>query len=180
MTIDMVQVRRAAVVLAASALCVWPAYAQPSMGGRAALVQKLADCRKVADDSARLACFDAAATALEQAEAKGDIVVVDRAQAQQVRRQAFGLSLPSLSVFDRGDKPEQVNSIESVITAARADSTGRWVLTLEDGSTWTQIEVDPPAIKPKAGKPVRVRKAPMGGFLLNVDGQHALRVRRTD
>lgn len=149
------------------------------MGGRAALVQKLTDCRKVADDSARLACFDAAAGALEQAEAKGDIVVVDRAQAQQVRRQAFGLSLPSLSVFDRGDKPEQVESIESNITTARADPTGRWTLTLEDGSTWTQIEVDPPAIKPKAGMPVRVRKAPMGGFLLSVDGKHALRVRRT-
>ncbi len=150
------------------------------MGGRAALVQKLADCRKVADDSARLSCFDTAAAALEQAEAKGDIVVVDRAQAEQVRRQAFGLRLPSLSVFDRGDKPEQVDSIESTITAARVDATGRWSLTLEDGSTWTQVEVDPPAIKPKAGKPVRIRKAPMGGFLLNVDDQRAFRARRTD
>ncbi len=150
------------------------------MGGRAALVQKLADCRKVADDSARLACFDAAAGALEQAEAKGDIVVVDRAQAQQVRRQAFGFSLPSLSVFDRGDKPEQVDSIESKITAVRADPTGKWVLKLEDGSTWTQIDVGSPSIRPKAGMPVKVRKATMGSFLLSVDGQRAFRARRTD
>lgn len=143
------------------------------------MVQKLAECRNVADDSARLACFDTAAAALEQAEAKGDIVVVDRAQAQQVRRQAFGFGLPSLSVFDRGEKPEAIDSIESKITAARTDPTGRWTLNLEDGSTWSQVEVDPPAIKPKPGMPVRVRKAPMGGYLLNVDGQHAFRVRRT-
>ena len=78
MTIDMVQVRRAAVVLAASTLCAWPAYAQqPSMGGRAALVQKLADCRKVADDSARLACFDAA---------EGGVVVVHDFAGSQWRR----------------------------------------------------------------------------------------------
>ena len=150
------------------------------MEGRAALVQKLADCRKVADDAARLACFDAAAAALEQAEAKGDIVVVDRAQAQQVRRQAFGFRLPSLSVFDRGDKPEEVDSIESSIVSARTEPTGKWVLKLEDGSTWTQIDVDSPSIKPKAGMPVRVRKATMGSFLLSVDGQRAFRARRTD
>ena len=180
MTNAMVRVRHAAVVLAASTLCAWPAYAQPSMEGRAALVQKLADCRKVADDATRLACFDGAAAALEQAEAKGDIVVVDRAQAQQVRRQAFGFRLPSLSVFDRGDKPEEVDSIESRIVSARTEPTGKWVLKLEDGSTWTQIDVDSPSIKPKAGMPARVRKATMGSFLLSVDGQRAFRARRTE
>ena len=150
------------------------------MEGRAALVQKLADCRKVADDATRLACFDGAAAALETAEAKGDIVVVDRAQAQQVRRQAFGFRLPSLSVFDRGDKPEEVDSIESRIVSARTEPTGKWVLKLEDGSTWTQIDVDSPSIKPKAGMPARVRKATMGSFLLSVDGQRAFRARRTE
>lgn len=180
MTIALVRVRRAAVALAALPLCAWPAYAQPSMEGRAALVQKLADCRKVADDTARLACFDTTAAALEQAEAKGDIVVVDRAQAQQVRRQAFGFRLPSLSVFDRGDKPEEVDSIESQITTARTDPNGKWILQLEDGSTWTQIDVDSPSMKPRAGMPVKIRKATMGSFLLSVDGRRAFRARRTD
>ena len=53
----------------------------------------------------RLACFDAAAARLDEAEKKGDIVVVDRRQAQEVRRQAFGFTLPSLTLFDRGRGP---------------------------------------------------------------------------
>src|SRR5690606_15796466 len=67
------------------------ALAQTAPPERAATVQALADCRKLSEDSARLACYDKAVAALDQAEARGDIVVVDRDQARKVRRQAFGL-----------------------------------------------------------------------------------------
>ena len=66
---------RPALAAAVLAACASSAVAQPKSETRAALVQTLSDCRKVADDPARLACYDAAAAALEQAEAKGDIVV---------------------------------------------------------------------------------------------------------
>ena len=39
--------------------------------GRAAVVQALADCRKLTEDTARLACYDKAAGDLDQAESKG-------------------------------------------------------------------------------------------------------------
>jgi hypothetical protein len=45
---------------------------------RAAALQAVANCRKLTGDSARLACCDKAAPGLHQAEAKGQIVVIDR------------------------------------------------------------------------------------------------------
>jgi len=129
-------------------------------------LQRLIDCRKIADNTARLACFDAAAAAMDQAEAKGDIVVVDREQARAVRKQAFGFTLPSLAIFERGEKPEQIDHVSGVIAAARADANGKWVLRLEDGAVWRQIDGDAPHRDPKAGMPVEVKSATLGSYLL--------------
>ncbi|HEX6865720.1 MAG TPA: hypothetical protein VF122_00670, partial [Caulobacteraceae bacterium] len=62
---------------------------------RPPVLQAVVDCRAIADSSARLACYDAAAARLDEAEAKGDVVVLDREQRQQARREAFGFTMPS-------------------------------------------------------------------------------------
>ncbi len=77
--------------------------------GRAQALQDLARCRTITDDQARLACFDKAAATFDEAEKAGDIVVVDKAQAGEVKRQAFGLNLNgALGIFDRGIHAEKV------------------------------------------------------------------------
>ena len=82
-------------------------------------MQQLLDCRKLADSAARLACYDKAAATMDQAEAKGDIVVVDREQARKVRRQAFGFTLPSITLFERGEKPEEISTMnETTVVSA--------------------------------------------------------------
>lgn len=162
-------------VLAASG-----AAAQPRTEGRAALVQKLSDCRKLTDDPARLACYDSATAALEQAEAKGDIVVVDREQARTVRRQAFGFQLPSLSMFERGDEKDTVDNVAGKIAQARQDGSGKWILRLEDGAVWQQVDVQELSLYPKAGQAVTIRKASLGSFMASVEGRRAFRVRRVE
>lgn len=174
---------RPSLALSAFAACVLAASgatAQPKPEGRAALVQTLSDCRKLTEDAARLACYDSATAALEQAEAKGDIVVVDREQARTVRRQAFGFSLPSLSMFERGEEKEQVDSVTGKIASARQDGTGKWILRLEDGAVWQQIDVQELSLYPKAGQSVTVRKATLGSFMASVEGRRAFRVRRVE
>ena len=156
------------------------AQAQPRTEGRASLVQTLSDCRKLTEDTARLACYDQATAALEQAEAKGDIVVVDREQARTVRRQAFGFSLPSLSVFERGEERDTVDNVEAKIASARQDGSGKWVLRLEDGAVWQQVDVQELSLYPKPGQNVTIRKATLGSFLASVEGRRAFRVRRVE
>jgi hypothetical protein len=158
------------------------ALAAPPPGGvkpsRAGVLQGLLDCRSKTDNAERLACYDAAAAVMDQAEAKGDIVVVDREQSKAIRRQAFGFTLPSLSLFERGDKPEHIDQVSGVIAAARADANGKWVLRLEDGAVWRQIDGDAPHRDPKAGMPVEIKAATLGSYLLSVDGQRSYRAHR--
>jgi hypothetical protein len=176
----MIRPTLALAALLACAAAVPGAAAQPRSDDRAALVQKLADCRKTTDDGARLSCYDAAVAALEQAQAKGEIVVVDREQARTVRRQAFGFSLPSLSMLERGDEKDPVDQVSAKIASARQDASGKWTLRLEDGAVWQQIDVGGLTLAPKAGDTVTIRRASLGSFLASVEGRRALRVRRVN
>lgn len=154
------------------------AWAQPAAQGRPATLERLLACRAMADRDARLSCFDAAAAALDQAEAKGDVVVVDRDQANRVRKQAFGLTLPSLSLFDRGEASRPMEEIVAKVKAAHRGGDGRWLIELEDGATWQQTDQEPLPRSPKPGSEAKVRRAAMGSFMMNIDGQRALRVKR--
>ncbi|HVI31287.1 hypothetical protein [Phenylobacterium sp.] len=180
MTISKARASLGAALLGAVALTGAPALAQGKPEARAATLQKLSDCRKVADSTARLACYDAAAAELETAEAKGDIVVVDREQARTVRRQAFGFSMPSLTLFERGEKAEEVDTITAKVASASMNGAGKWVVELEDGAVWVQIDANEVPLSPKAGDPVRIRRASMGSYLMSVKNQRSFRARRQE
>lgn len=169
----------AALMLAALTLA-GPAAAQKAGDGRAPILGKLADCRKIADNGQRLACFDAVAAEMDVAEKKGDIVVVDREQARTVRRQAFGFHMPSITLFEKGEKAEEVDSLTGTVKAARMTGAGKWVIELEDGAVWAQIDATEVPFPPKSGDPVRIKKASMGSFLMIVKNQRAFRARRQE
>jgi hypothetical protein len=152
----------------------------PDAQVRAQELQQLIDCRKMTDGAARLACYDQAATALDQAEAKGDIVVVDREQARKVRRQAFGFSLPSITLFERGEKPEEVAQAEDKIASAHKALTGKWEIKLESGGTWVQVDLTEIPIDPKPGQTVRIKKAAMGSYMMTIGNQRAVKVHRVE
>jgi hypothetical protein len=167
-------------VALAAALCGTGASAQTKPEARSAMLQKLVDCRKLTEEPARLACYDAATAALDQAEAKGDVVIVDREQARKVRRQAFGFSLPSMSLFERGESEEELENVNGRIGAVRFNNSGKLVLRLEDGATWEQTDVTPISLTPKPGQSVKIRKATLGSYLLSVDGHRAYRAKRVE
>ena len=155
--------------------------------GRAELVKALSDCRAITDPTERLACYDKAAAALDEAQTKGDVVIVDRQQAQAVKRQAFGFNLgATLSIFDRpggkaAGKDKDVD--ESITTVARSISqtaTGKWIITLEDGAVWRQIDTDTLYSDPHAGSKIHIRHAALGSFLMSIDGQTSIRVHRDE
>ncbi len=145
---------------------------------RAAVVQEVLDCRKLTDAAQRLACYDKAVDGMAQAEEKGDLVTVDREQRRAVRKQAFGLSLPSLAIFDRGEKPEEVNKITATVASATKGPAGWWTIKLDDGAVWKQIADGDLLRDPHAGSTVTIRKASLGSYFMNVDGQQAIRVHR--
>ena len=148
---------------------------------RPELFQALVRCRTVADAGARLACFDNAAAALQAATERRDVVVVDRAQVRESRRRLFGLALPRLPIFggsaDEEDE-EEIRAIESDIVSAYQAGYGRWVVRLEDGSTWVQVDDNVIAARPRVGQAVRVSRGALGSYTMRVNGQPGVRVRR--
>lgn len=156
-----------------------PASAADSQAKRAAAFQAVLDCRTTQDPAARLACFDAAAASMGEAEKKGEIVVIDREQATTARKQAFGFELPSLAIFDKVMDKADLDRVTVVLKDAYRGADGKWAMVLEDGAVWRQVDGESLYKAPHAGSVVKIRRAAMGSFLLNVDGQTAIRAQRS-
>jgi hypothetical protein len=152
------------------------AAAQTRSEGRAAVLQGLLDCKAKSDPTERLACYDAAAGAIDTAEQKGDIVVVDREQAKAARKQAFGLGLPSLDMFNKAEAtPEEANRIEDTVDRG---GDGKWVFELSGGAVWQYYDAADLGRQPKKGSKAEVRKGAVGGYFLSLDGQSGARAKR--
>ncbi len=172
-----------AVTLTTLAVVGYPAVAADPAKPRTPILAKLVECRTITTDAARLACYDVQVRQLDQAERNEEVVVVDRTAIRKARRSLFGLTLPDLSIFgdrDERGKPEEegVSKIETTIKRAEQNPRGRWVLTLEDGARWIQIDNRTLARTPKPGTAIVIRKAAMGSYLANIDKQIAIRVNR--
>lgn len=172
---------RVPLIVVAGLAAASPAFAQKAAGSeaRAAAFQSVLDCRKISESAARLACYDAAAAKMGEAETRGDIVVIDRAQASAAHRGAFGLKVPNLEFVNRALKAEEVDRIDGVVKAAWQGQSGRWNFELEDGAKWRQISGDLMR-RPKSGSKVRIRKGTLGSFLMNVDEQASIKVHRDE
>ncbi|MEH0197084.1 hypothetical protein V7S57_16525 [Caulobacter sp. CCNWLY153] len=157
-----------------------PAAALAGPAGPTAL-DAVTACRAIPEAEARLACYDKAAGALVAADAAGDIVVLDRQKVESVKREAFGFNLPKLDLFGgKGEKAEALDRVEGVAKQTWQNGTGGWTIVLEDGAKWDQVGRDPVRRAPKPGSKIAIRKASMGSFFLNIDGQTAIRARRVD
>ena len=121
---------------------------------RPELFEALVRCRAVTDDAARLQCFDAAAAALDAAAERREVVVVDRAQVRESRRRLFGLALPRLPIFgggdDDADDAEEIDHVEGVVASASQNGNGQWIVRLQDGAIWVQVDNSSLALRPRA------------------------------
>jgi hypothetical protein len=154
----------------------------PPREGPPAAFARAVQCRTVADAQERLACYDREVAALEQAERTSEIRVVDRRQVRQTRRSLFGLVLPDINIFggdSSADGEEGISEVNSTIRSFTQDPYGKYTFVLADGARWRQID-SRDIIEPKAGQPIRIRRAAMGSFLANVNRQIAVRVRRVN
>jgi hypothetical protein len=163
------------------ALAVVPAAAQERPAGNPAALDQVYQCASITDQAQRLACYDSAVGRLREAQTSGDLVAVDRAQAQEVEREAFGFSLPSLPrIFGRGEDGAEPEFAEMQLTldrvVMRRDGTATFYMT--NGQVWTQVDNENPR-NARAGGEVTIRRASLGSFLMSLRNGPALRVRRT-
>lgn len=160
--------------------------AAEKLRNRPELFRNLVDCRGITDNAQRLACYDRSVGALEEAEKKKDLVVVDRKEIRETKKSLFGFSLPKLSLFgggdegdDKGDKADEIQEIESTVVSVRPTKGGDWALRLaNDAGTWeTGGSLTVP---PRAGDKVKIRKASLGSYLGSVGISRGIRFRRVE
>jgi hypothetical protein len=113
-----------------------------------AAVSAVYQCRSVTDDTARLACFDAAAAELKKAEDARTLVFADEEE------------FPAF----KGEE------LVSKIQAARTNQAGRWIITLPDGTRWLQTDGVQPTFPPKAGDAIVLKRGMMGNYRAKTRG----------
>jgi len=150
--------------------------AGPVDTGSPAQVQRLMQCRTIESPQERLACFDRETEAMGRAIASKDLVVIDKEKARQAKRSLFGFSIPNFGgLFGGGN--DDVSQIESTIKGTGHNVDGGWIITLADGSIWSQTD-DWPGLDPRPGKKVIVKRGALGSFRLMIPGQNGIKVKR--
>jgi hypothetical protein len=161
----------------AAALTTTAAEARTPPTGTPATVQSLLACQSITDPGQRLSCFDKAAQGFADAMNKKEVVVVDKARANEAKRSLFGFSVPNFSaLFGGGD--DQVNQIESTVAGAIENGYEGWTVKLADGSTWQQTDGAPVALPPRRGDKVVVRRGTMGSYYIKLGSQPGFKARR--
>ena len=163
------------ILTASLSLLATPAFADDDPPPPPPVFQAVVDCRALTDPAARLACFDRTVETMATASSAHELAVFDRTTMREARRGIFGLGLPRLRLFS-ASQSEEVNEIDGTITSVRSSSDGFPIFVLQDGARWKQTEGR--NLFPRAGNPIHIRRAAMGGFMANVAGQPAVRVIR--
>ena len=174
-----------------------PALAQSSNIGSKlpAELQKLYDCRTVADPIAKAGCYDLAMDAFDSARQSGEIATVTRQEIQEVQKESFGFNIPSLpkigSIFGGGDKSGKTakakdakfDQLVSPILSVSNNGAGKMRFNLENGQIWVQTSNSTLAAKRIMRKDVKdahIQRAALGSFKLQVNGKGpSVKVRRT-
>ena len=169
--------REPTLVLTAFALLVSPSAAssRPVQAGTPAQVERLMACRSITAADQRLACYDREAAAVNTAIANRDLVMVDKEKARAAGRSLFGFTVPNFGgLFGNND---ELSQIEGTIKSMGHNADGGWVITLEDGSVWSQTD-DWPGLEPRPGKKVIVKRGILGSYSLLIPGQNGIKVKR--
>lgn len=146
-----------------------------------ALIGKIAECTKITDTAARLACFDREAGALVSAANSGEIKIVEQDSIRKARRELFGYTVPNAGLFktDGRDDTKESRRLSSTITKVRRVSSIEWHIWIEEGNARWRLKSDAAGFRePKVGEPVEFKPAAMGTFWVKVNGRTRVRGKR--
>lgn len=138
--------------------------------------EQMTACREIADDTARLACFDSTLAEVIAATESGDLQVVDEEDVRRTRRSLFGFSLPRIGLFGGDDEPDDL--LETTITSVRQIRSDEWVFQTEEGAVW-RIQNAPRRLRdPEAGQTVVFKRASFGSYFIRINGQMGVKGKR--
>lgn len=166
--------------------CRWPVVAALCAATLPSLAVTDADlrrCRAIADDRARLACYDALPPAAERSPAATPPAPATGATTPAVPAAAAGVTTAAPaaapdSSFGLRQRADPLDAIESTIPGRFDGWEPNTRLTLANGQVW-QISDGSRGVYWLDSPKVRIRKGALGSFFLEIEGQNqSPRVRR--
>ena len=149
-----------------------------------ASTQDVYACAALETDADRLACYDTAVGRLKAAEDAGEVATVTRAEVEQVKRDSFGFSIPSLPKLalpklGGSDDDGEINEIQQAVVSARTNSYKKVIITLDNGQVWEQTDGTRIFIsKKKPPQTATIKSAAMGSFKMKLDNGRTFRAKR--
>lgn len=145
----------------------------------AAVLKDLLACRGLPDDQ-RLACYDRAVDAFDKAQQTGAVVVIDREQVREAKRDVFGFNVPTFGkLFGGGGKTEEVSEVSLTLDHAVVDAFGKWTFYFDNGQVWHSIEAQEFGRKPEKGAQAHVRHGAIGSYVMKI-GSDSFKVHRDE
>lgn len=151
-----------------------------------ATLNAIAACGTISKKSARLACYDAQTRGAQPRNRSQDSFAP--AQAAPVSPEGVTGTTPSAAApepsfgaqsrRERTQRPREATEITAHVASATDNGVGHWTVTFDNGESWRMTENVPYFVPPRPGEEVRVRKAALGSFLMDVKNQPAVRVTR--
>jgi len=169
-----------------------PALAQ-STAEAPAVVQSITQCREIANEADRFACYDRVAGAI----GKGEAAVNQAAKPptpearREVERREFGkpatpppLARPAQVPAKRAEAQKPADTrVKQIVTKLEHISRipdGRLLIVTANDGAWVQTDHEKFQNLPRRGAEIMIRQGAMGNFLCDLDRWHAARCKRLD
>lgn len=146
----------------------------------------LRNCAEIDDPTARLACYDnniRAAGGQARNSVPGEMAVPSGGGGIAPARDttgASGFGREDIRTPERFEsRPGELDELRARVTAVSQQQRGIYLVTLEDGAQWLFTESVPFSYRPpRVGDRVTIDRASLGSFLMVVNSQPSVRVRR--
>ena len=178
--------QRASILALAAASLTLSVSTASAQADNSAVLNILVECAKIDDPTARLACYDnnmTRAGAMARATVPGQTVRGVTGGAAPIETQGpqgFGYEdVRSQDPARFQARPGQLQEIHPRVTSVTPREPGIYLVTLDDGAQWLFAEgVSSQFRLPNRGDQIEIERGSLGSFLMRVDGQSPVPVRR--
>ncbi len=140
-------------------------------------------CAEIESNEERLACYDTAVGRLKAAEEAGEVATVTREEVEQVKKDSFGFSIPSLPKLALpklgGDDDGEIKEIQQAVVSVRTTPLKKVIVTLENGQVWEQTDTTKIFVsKKRPPQTAVVKAASLGSFKMKLDNGRVFKAKR--
>ncbi|MXP41486.1 hypothetical protein GRI75_07495 [Altererythrobacter soli] len=173
----MIAIRTLAAAVLAGTLLASGAHARTD---HEAVVRLMAECARIGEIGARVACYDKTIEAAQLIAAAATVQAEPKIAAPApAERPPAGFGAESLPKPEPVREARPAEEIEARVRTARQTEPGLYLLTLEDGAQWRFADAAPPSYDPpRAGSKIVLRSGALGSFLMRYADQRSLRIQR--